>query len=106
MNTINPKHLTMYDELAMRANLNFSRLEAEKYWPETIFSMDLNSWPADWEGRTMLAQTMLAQTTGRTPAFLGEILAKIPEHLNEKATWDQFIPKDIPTSRPCRVTAG
>jgi uncharacterized protein len=84
MNTINPKHLTMYDELAMRANLNFSRLEAEKYWPETIFSMDLNSWPADWEGRTMLAQTMLAQTTGRTPAFLGEILAKIPEHLNEK----------------------
>ena len=76
--------LTMYGELAMRANLNFSRLETERYWPETIFEMDQHAWPADWEGRTMLALTMHAQTTKREPAFLDAILDAIPDRLNEK----------------------
>ena len=76
--------LTMYGELAMRANLNFARLETEKYWPETIFEMDQHAWPADWEGRTMLALTMHAQTTKREPAFLDAILEAIPDRLNEK----------------------
>jgi len=76
--------LTMQDELAMRANLNFARLEGPKYWPETIFEMDQHAWPADWEGRTMLALTMHAQTTGRTPAFLDQILEGLPQRINEK----------------------
>jgi hypothetical protein len=76
--------LTMYGELAMRANLNFSRLETERYWPETIFEMDQHAWPADWEGRTILALTMHAQTTKREPAFLDSILDEIPGRLNEK----------------------
>ncbi len=84
MNPIELNKLTMHGELAMRANLNLARLETEKYWPETIFGMDQNSWPADWEGRTMLALAMLAQSTGATPAFLDDILECIPEHLNEK----------------------
>ncbi|MBT6147800.1 MAG: hypothetical protein HOH74_20350, partial [Gemmatimonadetes bacterium] len=76
--------LTFYGELAMRANLNFARLESEKYWPETIFEMDQHAWPADWEGRTMLALTMHAQVTKREPAFLDAILEGIPGRLNEK----------------------
>jgi hypothetical protein len=76
--------LTMYGELAMRANLNMARLESERYWPETIFDMDQHAWPADWEGRTMLALTMHAQTTKREPAFLDTILNAIPGRLNEK----------------------
>jgi len=76
--------LTMQGELAMRANLNFARLETEKYWPETIFEMDQHAWPADWEGRTMLALTMHAQATGRTPAFLDEILENLIGRLNDK----------------------
>ena len=84
MKPINLNKLTMYNELAMRANLNYSRLETAKYWPETIFEMDQHAWPADWEGRTMLALTMHAQATGRTPAFLDEILESTLNRLNEK----------------------
>lgn len=84
MKQIDLNDLIVYGELAMRANLNFARLETEKYWPETIFEMDQHAWPADWEGRTMLALTMHAQVTKREPAFLDAILEKIPERLNEK----------------------
>ena len=76
--------LIMQGDLAMRANLNFARLETEKYWPETIFEMDQHAWPADWEGRTMLALTMHARATGRTPAFLDEILENLIGRLNDK----------------------
>ncbi|MEA2068112.1 MAG: glycoside hydrolase family 127 protein [Verrucomicrobiota bacterium] len=81
---INLNKLTMYNELAMRANSNFARLETWRYWPETIFEMDQHAWPADWEGRTMLALTMHAQATGRAPAFLDEILDTTLNRLNEK----------------------
>lgn len=84
MKTIDLSKLTVQGELAMRANLNFARLESEKYWPETIFEMDQHAWPADWEGRTMLALTMHAQTTKREPAFLDSILNELPGRLNEK----------------------
>jgi hypothetical protein len=69
-------------ELAMRTAANYSRLESHRYWPETIFEMDQLAWPADWEGRTMLALTMHAQATGREPAFLDQILDAIPGRLN------------------------
>ena len=84
MKTINLNQLAMYDELAMRANANFARLETSRYWPETIFEMDQHAWPADWEGRTMLALTMHAQATGRTPAFLDDILEATLDRLNAK----------------------
>lgn len=84
MKTINLNQLAMYDELAMRANANFARLETSRYWPETIFEMDQHAWPADWEGRTMLALTMHAQATGRTPAFLDDILEATLGRLNAK----------------------
>jgi uncharacterized protein len=84
MKPIPLKNLTMTGELAMRANLNYARLETGKYWPETIFDMDQHAWPADWEGRTMLALTMHAQATQREPAFLDEILERLPERMNEK----------------------
>jgi hypothetical protein len=84
MKNIPLNKLTMTGELAMRANLNFTRLETGKYWPETIFEMDQHAWPADWEGRTMLALTMHAQATKREPAFLDEILERLPQRINEK----------------------
>lgn len=84
MNNINLNNLTLHGELVTRANLNFTRLESEKYRPETIFDMDQHSWPADWEGRTILGLCMLSQTTGRTPLYLDEIIARIPERLNAK----------------------
>ena len=83
MNPISLDTLSLFGELNMRANLNFSRLETEKYWPETIFSMDELAWPADWEGRTILALSMLAQATHRTPAYLDAIIDQLVIELNE-----------------------
>jgi hypothetical protein len=83
MHPVSLDTLSLFGELNMRANLNFSRLETEKYWPETIFSMDELAWPADWEGRTILALSMLAQATHRTPAHLDTIIDQLPSELNE-----------------------
>ena len=83
MQPISFNKLSLFGELNMRANLNFSRLETEKYWPKTIFSMDELAWPADWEGRTILALTMLAQATHRTPAYLDGIIDELIAQLNE-----------------------
>ena len=95
MKPISLNRLTLYGELAMRANLNFARLETAKYWPETIFEMDQHAWPADWEGRTMLALTMHAQATGREPAFLDEILDRVPERINEKGYLGPVYPDGV-----------
>ncbi len=48
MNPIELNKLTMHGKLAIRANLILARLETEKYWPETIFGTDQNSWPLEW----------------------------------------------------------
>ena len=95
MKSIELKNLILYGELAMRTNMNFARLETEKYWPETIFEMDKNSWPGDWEGRTILALTMLAQSTKREPAFLDEIISRIPDRLNEKGYLGPVYPEGV-----------
>jgi uncharacterized protein len=84
MNLIPLENLTMRGELAMRANLNYARLETAKYWPETIFEMDQHAWPADWEGRTILALVMHAQATGRHPAYLDSILDHLPDRVNNQ----------------------
>ncbi len=95
MKSIPLSRLILRGELAMRANLNYSRLETGRYWPETIFDMDSHAWPADWEGRTMLALVMHAQATKREPAFLEAILARIPERLNEKGYLGPVYPEGV-----------
>ena len=93
--TISLNRLTTTGELAMRAGANYSRLESLRYWPETIFEMDQHAWPADWEGRTMLALTMHAQATGREPAFLDQILDAIPGRLNAQGYFGPIYDKGV-----------
>lgn len=95
MSPINLENLTIFGELAMRAQLNYARLETERYWPETIFEMDQHAWPADWEGRTMLALTMHARLSGRMPAFLDDILDRIPGRLNEQGYLGPVYPDGV-----------
>lgn len=71
-------------ELGYRAGLNYSRLEGKWYRPEEVFQADKHGWPGDWEGRVILALSMLAQSTHRTPAYLGKIISMVPSHLNAK----------------------
>ena len=82
-------------ELAVRSGLNYLRLEGEWYRPDEVFQADKHGWPADWEGRVILALTLLAQSTHRTPAYLDEIIEQIPAHLNAKGYFGPILPDGI-----------
>ena len=73
-------------ELAQRVNRNFDRMESELYRPENVYWTEeqSNGWPADKEGRTILALVLDARASGRKPVYLDELIALLPEHLNEK----------------------
>ena len=78
--------LEMRGELYTRIAKNYARLEETRYQPKFVFltNEQSGSWPGDTEGRTILGLTMNAQITGREPLYLDEIIAEIPEHLNER----------------------
>lgn len=78
-------------EIGARAGLLYSRLETPMYRPEMIFTVETAGWPGDWEGRTILALTMLAQTTGKEPAYLDAIVEQLENHCNEKGYMRQIL---------------
>ena len=69
------ENITVKGEMRTRALANFDRLERDKYLPQNLFITETQSggWPGDTEGRTILALTLLAQATHRTPKYLSEI---------------------------------
>lgn len=93
METINFKDIYIKGELAVRSGLNFTRLEGDYYRPDEVFSADKHGWAGDWEGRIILALTLLSQSTHRTPAYLDEIISFIPENLNNKGYFGNILPE-------------
>lgn len=93
MNSISLADISIKGELAVRAGLNYARLEGQWYRPDEVFQADKHGWPADWEGRIILALTLLAQSTHRTPAYLDRIIALLPEHLNRKGYFGPIVPE-------------
>ncbi len=73
-------------ELAERINKNFDRMESELYHPVKVFWTEAESggWPADKEGRTILALVLDAKASGREPVYLQRLIDMLPNHLNEK----------------------
>lgn len=67
-----------------RALLNFDRLEGEEYRPDAVFKPGDYDWPGEYEGRAILALSLLAQATGREPKYLREIISELPSHFNER----------------------
>lgn len=92
MKRLQSDQLSLRGELSYRILKNYARLEGKEYRPETIFGMDKAGWPADWEGRTILALVLLWKTTGREPAFLSEILTGLKSHLNERGYLGKILP--------------
>lgn len=76
--------LQIEGDLAVRSLLNYSRLEGHWYRPSEVFGADKHGWPGDWEGRIILALVSQAAATHREPAWLRQILEKLPKHLNER----------------------
>lgn len=71
-------------DLALRSGLNFNRLEGKCYRPDEVFEADQHGWPADWEGRLILALALLSQTKNRKPVHLDTIISMLPEHFNSR----------------------
>lgn len=71
-------------ENGARSALLYSRLEGPMYRTANIYSVEGGGWPGDWEGRTILALTLLSQITKKEPAYLTGILEELPRHLNKK----------------------
>lgn len=80
-------------DLGARAALLAGRLGDPIYRPDAIFHMDVNGWPGDWEGRAILAQTMISRATGIASAFLRENVAALQGEYNEKGYLKGILPE-------------
>lgn len=92
---IKPENLTFSGDIAVRSLLNYSRLEGKWYRPWEVFGADQHGWPADWEGRIILALVSQARATHREPAWLEQIIDAIPAHLNKKGYFGPICPEGI-----------
>ena len=95
MKSVRFADIKMHGDLAVRAGLNYARLEGTWYRPEEVFKADSHGWPGDWEGRVILALTLLSQSTHRPSAYLEEIMNKVPAHLNEKGYFGPILPSGV-----------
>ncbi len=85
---INMEDISVEGPMQTRALANYDRLEDEVYYPENVFpevhEQTSVGWPGDKEGRIMLALTLQARATNRTPQYLDEMMEMYPEKMNEK----------------------
>ena len=71
-------------DLGRRMDLNFGRLQSDIYKPGALWRQtNWKSWPGDFEGRALLADTLLARATRRIPAYYDAMVAAYPKQLNE-----------------------
>jgi len=95
MKQLELSNITPMGDLSYRVIKNFARVEGKEYKTDTVFTPLLGGWPADWEGRTILALVLLAQAGKREPAYLEEILKVLPSKLNEKGYMGEILPEGL-----------
>lgn len=72
-------------ELNQRISLNFKRLADSAYYQiNEVFAPDAYDWPADKEGRALLAFVSHYKISGEKIPCMDEMLEKLPSKLNEK----------------------
>ncbi|MGD0796679.1 MAG: hypothetical protein ABR910_03055 [Acidobacteriaceae bacterium] len=77
--------ITAGGDLAHRAAQNFARLQTPLYRSPQLFNgVNVHSWPGDFEGRALLALTLMSRATGQPPAYLPALVAEYPAHLNSQ----------------------
>jgi hypothetical protein len=75
--------ITAGGDLAHRAAQNFTRLQSPLYRPPQLFNgQNVRAWPGDFEGRALLAITLLSRTTGQEPDYFPAMVAEYSNHLN------------------------
>ncbi len=77
------KHINA-EELKTRIELNFKRLADSAYYQiGEVFAPDSYDWPADKEGRALLAFVSHYKISGRKIPCMDEMIEKLPSKLNE-----------------------
>ena len=72
-------------ELSTRIALNFKRLAESSYYQiNEVFAPETYDWPADKEGRALLAFVSHYKISGEKIPCMTEMLEKLPSKLNEK----------------------
>ena len=79
-------------DLGSRLALLYGRMSAPIYRPDRIFTIEQSGWPGDWEGRTLLAQTLLSRAMHREHPYLKLNFDAISSHLNEKGYMKHILP--------------
>lgn len=87
--------VTPMGDLSYRIIKNFARVEGKEYKTDTVFTPLLGGWPADWEGRTILALVLLAQSSKREAAYLEDILRILPSKLNDKGYMGKILSEGL-----------
>lgn len=93
MQALNFEDITSLGDLSRRMLKSFERLESPMYQCRQLYhSMSTDSWPGDWEGRTMLGLTLLSRATGRRAAYLDQEMEALPDFLNSKGYLGPILP--------------
>lgn len=80
-------------ELGARTALLAGRMTDSVYRPESIFTADVQGWPGDWEGRTILAQTLLSRVTGFESPYLKANVDALAGSYNERGYLKGILPE-------------
>lgn len=80
------ENVTPSGEAATRIFKNMARMHDWRYHPGIVGTelAENKGWPGDWEGRTVLALTLLARASKAEQAYLDGIVGWIRNHCNEK----------------------
>ena len=92
MQSIELKQVTVLGMLAHRILRNSMRLESGKYQPDRVYQAENCEWPADWEGRVLLAQTRILEDSHREPSFMREIFEGVYARFNKKGYLGPILP--------------
>lgn len=78
------KHISE-NELQTRIKLNYTRLSESSYYQiSEVFAPSTYDWPADKEGRALLAFVSHYKISGKKIACMDEMIKTLPSKLNEK----------------------
>lgn len=79
-------YIIPYGTAATRMFKNLARMHDRYYQPGVVGTPEAENvgWPGDWEGRTVLALTLLARALKTEPAYLDEIVDWVKNNCNDK----------------------
>lgn len=92
-NSVTLENVTVLGELGHRLLRNCMRLESDIYQPDKVYQPIEYDWPADWEGRVLLALVRQMEATHREPSYMREIFRGVYARFNEKGYLGKILPE-------------